>query len=269
MVKVSKITKCCYFYRMVKVVILGAGNIAQHLYTVFQNAATIDVVQVYNRSAKALHYFQDVKTTTNLQDVLEADVYVIAVADDAIASLSNKLPFTDRLVVHTSGSASMHVLHKKNRRGVFYPLQTFTKGTTVDFSTIPLCLESQEKADFTLLQTIATAIGSTSYKISSEQRRALHVSAVFVNNFSNHLYRIAHEICEANNVPFKILHPLIQETAHKIQTLTPYMAQTGPAKRGDQKTINDHLAKLDKDIHKEIYTLLTQSIAKTYGTEKL
>ncbi|MEM6722303.1 MAG: Rossmann-like and DUF2520 domain-containing protein [Bacteroidota bacterium] len=254
---------------MVKVVILGAGNIAQHLYTVFEAAEGITVVQVYNRSAKALLYFQNVATTTDLKALGNADIYIIAVADDAIASIANKLPFTNRLVVHTSGSANMHVLNKKNRRGVFYPLQTFTKGTKVDFSTIPICLESQEKADFPLLQKMANAIGSPSYKISSEQRRALHVSAVFVNNFSNHLYRIAHEICEANNVPFNILHPLIQETAHKINTLTPYMAQTGPAKRGDQKTINDHLAKLDKDIHKEIYTLLTQSIAKTYGREKL
>ncbi|MEM6684801.1 MAG: Rossmann-like and DUF2520 domain-containing protein [Bacteroidota bacterium] len=254
---------------MVKVVILGAGNIAQHLYTVFEAAAEITVIQVYNRSEKALGYFQNVPVTTNIKELSAADVYVIAVADDAIASVSNKLPFTDRLVVHTSGSASMHVLHKKNRRGVFYPLQTFTKGVAVDFTTIPICLEAREKADFTVLQTMASAIGSASYKISSEQRRALHVSAVFVNNFSNHLYRIAHEICEANNVPFQILHPLIQETANKIDSLTPYMSQTGPAKRGDQKTIDDHLAKLDKDIHKEIYTLLTQSIAKTYGREKL
>ena len=254
---------------MVTVVILGAGNIAQHLYTVFQNTESIQVVQVYNRSEKALQYFNAVHTTTNLKDIVEAAVYIIAVADDAIASISNKIPFTDRFVVHTSGSASMHVLHKKNRRGVFYPLQTFTKGTQVDFATIPLCLEAADKTDFKLLHSMAAAIGSTSYRISSEQRRALHVSAVFVNNFSNHLYRIAHEICEANNVPFKILNPLIQETANKLNTLTPYMAQTGPAKRGDEKTINDHIAKLEKDIHKEIYTLLTQSIGKTYGREEL
>lgn len=254
---------------MIKIVILGAGNIAQHLYEVFQTIATLNVVQVYNRSEKALSYFATTATTTNLKNLAEADIYIIAVADDAISSIANKLPFTNHLVVHTSGSVSMHELHKKNRRGVFYPLQTFTKGVAVDFSKIPICLESAEKADFKLLETIAKAIGSTSYKISSEQRRALHVSAVFVNNFSNHLYRIGHEICEANNVPFEILSPLIQETAQKITTLTPYMAQTGPAKRGDQKTINSHLEKLDKDIHKEIYTLLTQSIAKTYGREEL
>jgi predicted short-subunit dehydrogenase-like oxidoreductase (DUF2520 family) len=254
---------------MVQMVILGAGNLAQHLYTAFQTTTQVSVVQVYNRSEKALKYFTDVPTTTSLKDLVVADMYVIAVADDAIASIANKLPFTDRLVVHTSGSASMHVLHKKNRRGVLYPLQTFTKGTKVDFSTIPFCLETAQKEDFTTLQTVTNALESPSYKISSEQRRALHVSAVFVNNFSNHMYRIAHEVCEANNVPFKILSPLIQETANKINTLTPYMAQTGPAKRGDQKTINDHLEKLEKKIHKEIYTLLTQSIAKTYGREKL
>lgn len=254
---------------MIKIVILGAGNIAQHLYKVFQATETLNVVQVYNRSAKALSYFKNTATTTSLKNLAEADIYIIAVADDAIPSIANKLPFTDRLVAHTSGSASMHELHKKNRRGVFYPLQTFTKGVQVDFSTIPICLETGEKADYKILKAVADAIGSDSYKISSEQRRALHVSAVFVNNFSNHLYRIAHEICETNNVPFEVLSPLIQETAKKITTLTPYMAQTGPAKRGDQKTIDNHLEKLDKDIHKEIYTLLTQSIAKTYGREKL
>lgn len=245
--------------------ILGAGNLAQHLYTVFQATESLEVVQVYNRSQKALSYFNTVNTTTSLKELAEADVYVIAVADDAIPKIANKLPFTNRLVVHTSGNVSMHELHKKNRRGVFYPLQTFSKGVKVDFTKIPLCLETGEKPDFKILKTIANAMGSDSYKISSEQRRALHVSAVFVNNFSNHMYRIAHEICEGNNVPFEILHPLIQETANKINTLTPYMAQTGPAKRGDEKTTNDHLEKLDKDIHKEIYTLLTQSIAKTYG----
>ena len=254
---------------MVRLVLLGAGNVAQHLFTVFNATPSLDVVQVYNRSKKPLTFFKNTPVTTDLKDLAVADVYVIAVADDAIASISNKLPFTDRLVVHTSGSASMHVLHKKNRRGVLYPLQTFTKGTTVDFTTIPFCLEARKKDDFALLQSITDAIGSKSYKISSEQRRSLHVSAVFVNNFSNHLYRIAHEICEANNVPFEILKPLIQETAKKIETVTPYMAQTGPAKRGDEKTINAHLQELDKDIHKEIYTLLTQSIAKTYGREKL
>lgn len=254
---------------MTRLVILGAGNVAQHLYKVLQATTTLNVVQVYNRSSKALSFFKEAKTTTDFKQLAEADVYIIAVADDAIASISNKLPFSNRLVVHTSGSAGMHVLNKKNRRGVLYPLQTFTKGTTVDFTTIPFCLEAKEKSDFALLKSITTAIGSTFYKISSEQRRALHVSAVFVNNFSNHMYRIAHEICEANNVPFEILKPLILETAKKIENVTPYMAQTGPAKRGDHKTIQAHLEKLDKDIHKEIYTLLTQSIAKTYGREKL
>lgn len=254
---------------MINIVIIGAGNIATHLFNVFEATTDLNVVQVYNRSPKALLPFKNTPTTTDVKDLVDADVYVIAVSDDAIASISNKLPFTNRLVVHTSGSASMHVLHKKNRRGVFYPLQTFTKGTTVDFSTIPMCLEAREKSDLATLKSMAEAIGSTFYKISSEQRSALHVSAVFVNNFSNHLYRIAHEICEANNVPFEVLKPLIQETAHKITTITPYMAQTGPAKRGDEKTIDKHLNLLEKDIHKNIYTLLTQSIEETYGRKKL
>ena len=104
---------------MIQLVILGAGNIAQHLYKEFQAAEKLEVVQVYNRSAKALSYFTNTATTTSLKNLAEADIYIIAVADDAITSIANKLPFTDRLVVHTSGHASMHDWHKKNRRGVF------------------------------------------------------------------------------------------------------------------------------------------------------
>ena len=163
-------------------------------------------------------------------------------------------------MVHTSGSVSVDALDKKNRNGIFYPLQTFSKKAKIDFNTIPICLESADTADFELLQSLAEMISEKVYKINSEQRKALHVSAVFVNNFTNHLYQIGNEICQENNVPFDILKALIQETAHKVMTLSPPEAQTGPAIRNDTKTIQTHLDFLSDENQKIIYKILTKSI---------
>jgi predicted short-subunit dehydrogenase-like oxidoreductase (DUF2520 family) len=140
-------------------------------------------------------------------------------------------------------------------------LQTFTKGKTVHFKDIPICIESEFSADLEMLQKIAKAVSDQTYIINSQQRRALHVAAVFVNNFVNHLYQIGSEICQDNQVPFSILEALIEETSAKIKTLSPKNAQTGPAKRSDQQTIDSHLHFLQSDARKQsIYTLLTQSI---------
>ncbi len=123
--------------------------------------------------------------------------------------------------------------------------------------------------NFEILKKLAIAIGSKSYKVTTKQRLSLHLSAVFVNNFTNHLYRVGHELCEANNVPFNVLKPLIKETASKIEKLTPYEAQTGPARRDDQLTIKKQLSLLENDEHKEIYRLMTKSIQDLYGRKKL
>ena len=108
-------------------------------------------------------------------------------------------------------------------------------------------------------------MGCKPYKLNTEQRQTLHLSAVFVNNFTNQLYRIAHEISDIENIEFDILKPLILETAKKVQNISPYMAQTGPAKRNDKKTIKRHLKQLEREDHKAIYKLLTASIKKTHG----
>lgn len=117
----------------------------------------------------------------------------------------------------------------------------------------------------TFLNSIGDALGCQTYKINTEQRQTLHLSAVFVNNFTNQLYRIAHEISDAKSINFDVLKPLIQETARKVKTLSPYMAQTGPAKRNDKKTIKRHLKQLENEEHREIYELLTASIQKTHA----
>jgi predicted short-subunit dehydrogenase-like oxidoreductase (DUF2520 family) len=251
---------------MISVIILGAGNVATHLYKAFNTAEHIVIKQWYNRSIEQLQSFKNtVEITNDITSLKTADVYIIAISDDAIVDLSKALPFSNRLVVHTSGSVSMHDLDKKNERGVFYPLQTFSKDVDLEFSDVPICIEIEHKSNLRVLNDLADAIGSTHYRVNSEQRSVLHLAAVFVNNFTNQLYRIGHEITESKSADFNILKPLIKETANKIETLSPYLAQTGPAKRNDKKTIKKHLKALEKDIHKDIYELLTKSIKQTHG----
>ncbi|WP_035671913.1 Rossmann-like and DUF2520 domain-containing protein [Flavobacterium sp. 83] len=250
---------------MIKVIIIGSGNVAQHLIAAFQDSqnlgSEIELVQVFSRQVANVSQLLDYgKITDDWNALTEADLCIIAVSDDSIADVSSKLPFKNRLVVHTSGSVSLNALNDNNRKGVFYPLQTFTKNKKVDFKTIPICLESENATDFQLLDKVAKSISDKVFAINSEQRKALHVAAVFVNNFTNHLYQIGSEICQENQVPFEILKPLIAETAQKIMILSPEDAQTGPAKRNDRATIEAHEAFLLNENHLKIYKTLTQSI---------
>jgi len=252
---------------MISVVLLGAGNVASHLYKAFRDAEKVEVVQWYNRTKSAISSYSNVvDITDNLQDLKVANIYILAVSDDSIAKLSQQLPFENRLVAHTSGSVNIHDLDKKNQRAVFYPLQTFSKDAKVDFSEVPICIQALDKKNNKLLKNLAQAIHSKAYKINTEQRQTLHLSAVFINNFVNQLYRIAHEITDAEHIEFDILKPLITETAKKVQNISPYIAQTGPAKRNDKKTIQRHLKQLESEQHKKIYKLLTSSIQETHGT---
>ena len=250
---------------MIKVIIIGSGNVAQHLIVAFEKSknevSNVALIQVFSRKRETISHLLDYnRITTDYNQLLEADLYIIAVSDDAIVAVNSQLPFKNRLVVHTSGSVPLTALNEENRKGVFYPLQTFTKNKELDFKTIPICLESEDTTDYQLLEKVAKSISNAIFTINSEQRKALHVAAVFVNNFTNHLYQIGSEICEKNQVPFEILKPLITETANKIMVISPNDAQTGPAKRNDIATIEAHEAFLANQNHLNIYKILTQSI---------
>lgn len=246
---------------MTKVVVIGAGNVAQHLIVAFQKSNSIELVQVVARNVTQLsHLLDSSMLTATFSEIKPADVYIIAVSDNAIQEVSSQLPFSNQLVVHTSGSVAITALDDKNRKGVFYPLQTFSKTKEVNFKEIPICLEAENDADYKTLETVARSCSNVVYSVSSEQRKALHVAAVFVSNFVNHMYAIGNEICQENNLDFDILKPLIKETANKVQLLSPEAAQTGPAKRNDTTTINAHLTFLQDNNQKEIYKLLTKSI---------
>jgi predicted short-subunit dehydrogenase-like oxidoreductase (DUF2520 family) len=254
-----------YLSTMFKVVLLGGGNLAIHLAKAFQNSEGIDLVQVYNRNLKSISFLQpNIEITSTISALKPADIYIICLADSAIESISNLLNTNNSIVVHTSGGIDLDVLKKHNRRGVIYPLQSFTKDLPLNFSYVPLCIEANSRQDEDLLKLLGLKISNQCLVISSEQRQKLHLAAVLVNNFVNHLYYLAESICIANELPFELLRPLIEETVSKLEKVSPFDAQSGPAKRNDGLTIENHLALLDED-QKKIYQSLTQSILKTYG----
>ena len=247
---------------MISVVILGSGNVASQLIKAFLKIDTINLKQVYTRNQEDINTLKDsIDTTNDISLLKQADITIIAVSDEAISSISSHIK--NSFVVHTSGSVDMKSLNNIGRKGVFYPLQSFSKKKLVDFKNIPICLESETNQDLLKLEELVSLLQSKSYILSSHQRKKIHVAAVFANNFSNHMYTIANEICEKYNIPFDILHPLIEETSNKIKNLTPEKAQTGPAKRNDAETIENHLNLLSEK-QQEIYLKITQSIQE-YG----
>ena len=246
---------------MIKIVLLGAGNVGIHLCRALQNNEDLQLIQWYNRSLNSLEKESvPFALTQNLNDIIEADLYIISVSDSVIPAISKALEGKKGIIAHTAGSISMEVLGAHENHGVFYPLQTFSKQKEVDFNQIPLCLEANQQENLNLLKKVAQAIGGPVHLIDSAQRKALHVAAVFVNNFTNHLYSIGEELCNAQKVPFSVLQPLIAETADKIKHLPPSQAQTGPAARGDQKILEDHLQYLTKESHQKLYQLISASI---------
>ncbi|MDG1228107.1 MAG: DUF2520 domain-containing protein [Polaribacter sp.] len=227
---------------MISVLLVGKGNVATHLRNTFLSADNIVFTQINSR---------------DLTNIPKADITIIAVTDDAIAEVSAKIK--NPLIVHTSGACSINELKNTTKKGVFYMLQTFSLEKKVDFNEVPFCLEAENKKDEEQLVELANLIGKKIYTINSEQRKALHVAAVFVNNFTNYLYKIGNDICKEHQVPFDILLPLIKETASKIEVLSPEKSQTGPAIRNDKKTIKNHLDLLNKEQQK-IYKMITKSI---------
>lgn len=246
---------------MISITIIGSGNVAHHLAKAISDSPELELVQIAMRnSTNAPSSIKTSKITTDISDLKDADLYLVAVSDESIENVINLLAQPDRLIAHTSGTSDLNISAASYRKGVFYPLQTFSKSKEVLFETVPICLEATSDFDYHLLEKVAGALSNSVYSISSEQRKSLHVAAVFVCNFVNHLYTQGEAICTDNNIDFSILKPLILETANKIMSVAPSEAQTGPAKRKDTLTINNHLHFLTDENQKEIYKLLTQSI---------
>jgi len=248
-----------------KIVIIGSGNVATHLgKTLCEKKHSI--VQIYSKTlsnAKALAEKLHADFTDQIENVnRDADSYVIAVTDNAVEEVAHKINVNDKLIVHTSGSITMDILKNCSENyGVFYPLQTFTKEKQVVFSEIPICIEANSKKNEQTLSELAQSLSNSVHFINSEQRKIIHLAAVFACNFTNHLYGVAEEILSENEIPFEILKPLIAETTEKIKENSPKKTQTGPAIRKDEKVLKKHLEMLNnKPEWQELYSLISKGI---------
>ena len=249
-----------------KVVLIGAGNLATNLGKALFRAGH-EIVQVYSRTEESARTLADVLKcvyTTDMKEVVRsADVFIISVKDAVLPSVASALQTgrEGQLFVHTAGSMSMEILPFE-RCGVFYPMQTFSKNKEVDFSVIPCFIEAKEKADLKLLKTLALTISDTVYELDSDNRKYLHLAAVFCCNFANHCFGLgAHLLQEHGNIPFSVMLPLIDETAAKLYLMSPREAQTGPAVRWDTNVMEKHLQLLAEtpDLQK-IYQQFSKSI---------
>ena len=253
---------------MIRVVILGSGNVAIHLAKGLNDATGAELVQYYSRSDRNNSYFPATITRTdNLDQLEEADLYIIAVKDEAVEGIGSNLAGRGGLVVHTAGGISIDALAACPRRGVFYPVQTFSKDRALDWSGTPLALETALPEDMVFLKNFASMFSEKVFEIDSPGRRNLHLAAVFANNFSNHMFTLSKEVCLEHGLPFELVKPLILETAKKVMVLAPEDAQTGPARRLDGAVMSEQSARLDEE-KKEIYTLLSDSIGRRYSSEK-
>lgn len=250
-----------------RITIIGSGNAATHLAAAFKNAGHI-IVQVYSRdmqNASLLAYHVKADAIDNLDQIsAETDLFVIAVKDEAIESIASVLARYQKLIVHISGATDLRVLLKYTQNaGVFYPLQTFSKTRELNFNTVPLCIEGANEKIASQLNELAFTITENVYRINSQERKTLHLAAVFACNFPNYLYYLSEQLLADQKLPFDLLRPLILETAEKVQEYLPASVQTGPAVRNDEKTMEEHLLLLHENPElQQLYELLSQGIIK-------
>lgn len=246
------------------IVFIGAGNLATHLAIVMHQKG-MRIIQIYSHTAahaKVLAKQIGCDSTNDLKELNPtADLYVFALKDALLNEVLAQVAPNNGLWVHTAGSIPIDIFAPyTNRYGVLYPMQTFSKQRKVDFNEIPLFLEASRTEDEKMLKQIAYSITPNIQMLSSEKRRALHLAAIFACNFTNHCYALAANLLKDQDIPFEILQPLIQETANKVLSMPPHVAQTGPAIRYDQNVIEAHLASLTDPNLKNIYQLMSESI---------
>jgi predicted short-subunit dehydrogenase-like oxidoreductase (DUF2520 family) len=256
------------------VVIIGSGNVATQLgISLLTN--NVNIVQVYSRSKESAEILA-CKLRCDFTDDIKlikpnADIYLLCIKDDAIASFSKLFHnLNEGIIAHTSGAQSLNILSKYSNHGVFYPLQTISKTKRISFRFIPICIEGNNLYTSKKLEILADIISKKVYKVSSKQRVAIHTAAVFANNFSNHLYSLASDLLKSERISPQILQKLIAETGDKAKktlekNLSLNTIQTGPAKRGDKKTMAIHLDYLNSQPKKytDLYTLFSKSIEET------
>ena len=250
------------------VVVVGSGNVAESVAMAVADSFALELKQVVARNAvraEAVAQMAGCDWCSDLGEAEDADLYIIAVSDRAVADVAASLRCREgSVVVHTAGSVEMDALGDGNR-GVLYPFQTFTAGRRVDFSAVPLFVEGSDTATQEHIYGVAQLLSRRVYRLGYERRREIHLTGVLSCNFVNALYAMAADrLSEHADLPFDVLRPLIEETARKaVEADHPRHVQTGPAVRGDRSVAERHMAMLGEGDKSEIYKLLTEYIWQT------
>lgn len=257
---------------ILKIALIGSGGVASSLAPVLDALEGVTVAQVMSRTAAnalalASRLANAEAITTPSALTPDADIYIIAVTDNALAGLAQTLPPARNAIwLHTSGSVDASVLSRLSpHHGVLYPLQTFSKGRRVDMARVPLFIEGSDALTSATVEKLARRLTPDVYEADSSTRRLIHVAAVFSCNFANHLWATASDILATRGIPFTVMRPLLEETLGKALRGNPADGQTGPARRGDTKVIAAHREMLS-GLPAEIYDLLTQSIIQRYDS---
>ncbi len=233
-----------------RIVLIGAGRVASHLAEALRDCG-MPPLEVGGR----------VRCAAMPPD---ADIYVIAVTDAAIAQVAEEIGNVPGLVLHTAGSVPVDVLPQR-RRGVMYPMQTFSRDRKVDMRRVPLFVESDTDID-TLLWLARTLSGNVTMA-DYRMRCTIHLAAVFCNNFTNRMMAIAEGLLKEKGIPFSAMLPLIDETAAKVHGMSPCKAQTGPALRWDTEVMDTHLRMLEGTAAADIYRIVSGDIHDTAELE--
>ena len=246
---------------MIRIGLIGTGNVAIALAREIRKHESLTLVKLIGRDQNKLPKdLIGIPFSKQFNALPTCDVVLIAVSDQAIKQVSSQLPLTDAVVAHTSGASSMDLLSNHKHRGVFYPLQTFSKQQHLNWSKIPILWEGNNTQVNEKLETLSQLLSPLAIKIDEKQRLSMHLAAVVVNNFTNHLYAEAHRFCKSKHMNFDLLVPLIEETTRKIKQLDPRKSQTGPASRGDMQTIQRHKAVPMTEELSDIYSLFTSQL---------
>lgn len=247
-----------------KIVFIGAGNLATQLSQTLQKKG-YEIIMIYSytkESASLLGNKLNVPYTNDLNEIpVNADLYIFSVKDSVLESVIKSIKPNNGIWAHTAGSVNIDIFRHYTKRGaVFYPLQTFSKTKAVDFNSIPIFIETFNSIDNQILTEIANRISEKVQYATSEQRKYIHLSAVFACNFTNLLYDISSKILTENNLSFDILKPLINETINKLSNMSPSQAQTGPAVRYDKNVIDMQTEMINDDDLKKLYLLMSKLI---------
>ena len=252
-----------------RICLIGAGNLASQLGLVLAEKGH-QVVQVWSKTsesaAKLAEKLNSSFTSAIGSLVSDAEIYILAVRDEAIEPLLASFPWGNKLVVHTAGSIPLSILAPYCQNfGVFYPFQTFTKEKKVDFNQVPVCIEANTSQNLEILDQLGRSVSENVRHLDSPQREQIHLAAVFACNFTNQFYVIAKELMNEKKIDFDIIKPLILETAHKAVNQNPEQSQTGPAIRNDIKVMEKHLRMLAgyADLQ-NLYKQISQRIIQTH-----